>query len=49
MYGGFHVVCLFVPVLTKIKIFLEIRVKSTGTNIHANPSVGSQVVTFGQI
>jgi hypothetical protein len=49
MYVGFHVVCLFVPDLTEINICLEIRVKGTGTNIHANPSGGGQVVTFGQI
>jgi len=49
MYGGFHVVCHFVPILTKIGICLEVRVNSAGTNIHANPSGGSQVVTFGQI
>ena len=41
--------CLFVPILTKIGICLEIPVKSTGTNIHANPSGGSQVVRFGHI
>jgi len=37
-------VCLFVPILTKIGICLKIRVKNTGTNIHANPSVGSQLL-----